>query len=107
MPGGIVVADDVFNQQWPDVASARSTTSAATAGWCRSIGYNKTLFTQPEYAARYRDALAAGFAKSRLTAAFPEKSFAGDQVVILVAVAQDAAHSPDQPPGPQGAKLVY
>ena len=92
-PGGIVIADDVFNQQWPDVC-------VGTIDYLRGgaalvpfgIGYNKTLFTQPEYAARYRAALATGFEKSRLTAAFPEKSFAGYEVVILVAVPKTPAH---------------
>jgi hypothetical protein len=91
--GGIVIADDVFNQQWPDV-------SVGTLNYLRGggtlvpfgIGYNKTLFAQPEYAARYRDALAAGFEHSRLTAAFPEKSFAGHAVTILVAVPKTPAH---------------
>ena len=83
----------MFNQQWPDICVGH-------AGYLRGggklvpfgIGYNKTLFTQPEYAARYRDALAAGFESSRLTAAFPEKSFAGHEVVILVAVPRTPAH---------------
>ncbi|BDX33840.1 hypothetical protein TUM20985_43870 [Mycobacterium antarcticum] len=92
-PGGIVIADDVFNQQWPDVC-------VGTLDYLRGggtlvpfgIGYNKTLFTQPEFAARYRAALVKGFAKSRLTATFPERSFDGHEVVILVAIPKTPAH---------------
>lgn len=92
-PGGIVVADDVFNQQWPDVCVGTIDYLRGDGGLVPfGIGYNKTLFTQPEYAARYRDALVAGFAKSRLTAAFPDKSFVGHEVVILVAVPKTPAH---------------
>jgi hypothetical protein len=92
-PGGIVIADDVFNQQWPDVCVGTLDYLRGDGGLVPfGIGYNKTLFAHPDYAARYRSALVAGFEHSRLTAAFPEKSFEGHEVVILVAVPRTPAH---------------
>ncbi len=49
--GGIVIADDVFNQQWPGVAVGTLKYLADGAKLVPfAIGFNKTLFTQPEYA---------------------------------------------------------
>lgn len=65
-PGGIVIADDVFNDQWPGVADGtyefleqdRSVVPFA-------IGFNKVLFSTPDHADRYRVIL-SGLARRRL-----------------------------------------
>lgn len=60
-PGGIVIADDVFNQQWPGVAvgTLKYLDDGATLVPF-AIGFNKTLFTHPDYADFYRSELSAG-----------------------------------------------
>jgi hypothetical protein len=57
-PGGIVIADDVFNQWWPGVAIG--TFRYMEQGTLRpfAIGFNKVLFSSPEYADYYREELA-------------------------------------------------
>jgi hypothetical protein len=57
-PGGIVVADDVFNAEWPSV-------SVGTLRYLNfggslvpfAIGFNKVYFTDPDHASAYRDVL--------------------------------------------------
>ena len=83
--GGIVIADDVFNQQWPGVAVGHSEVPRRRRqARARSlIGFNKVFFTQPEFCdvlprpARFRRA-AASCASSRATV------FAGHDVALFV-----------------------
>jgi hypothetical protein len=57
--GGIVLLDDCFNGAWPGVAEGAwrylGTTNRNLVPF--AIGFNKTLFTAPEWAARYADAV--------------------------------------------------
>src|SRR5262249_8717385 len=60
--GGIVIADDIFNQEWPGVL-------AGTLRYLNhggrltpfAIGFNKVFFALPEYSEFYRSALRAHF----------------------------------------------
>jgi hypothetical protein len=90
--GGIVIADDVFNEQWPDVCVGTLKYLENPEVVPFAIGFNKTLFTQREYAAGYRDALAAHFQDRYLSAAFPGKRFAGHEVVVIIPVPRTPAH---------------
>ncbi|MGV0715352.1 class I SAM-dependent methyltransferase [Mycolicibacterium sp. XJ662] len=53
--GGIVIADDVFNQQWPGVAvgTLRYLQEGARLAPFL-IGFNKVFFAQPDYCGLYR-----------------------------------------------------
>lgn len=90
--GGVVIADDVFNQQWPGVCVG--TVHYLEQGGALVpfyIGYNKVLFTQPEHAARYRRVLDADYAGKTMTAVF-ESTFVGHPVSILVPVPKHPVH---------------
>ncbi len=90
--GGVVIADDVFNQQWPGVCVG--TVHYLEQGGALVpfyIGYNKVLFTQPEHADRYRRTLDAAYAGKTMTAIF-ESTFVGHTVSILVPVPKHPAH---------------
>ncbi|WP_241473500.1 class I SAM-dependent methyltransferase [Mycolicibacterium neoaurum] len=90
--GGVVIADDVFNQQWPGVCVG--TVHYMEQGGALVpfyIGYNKVLFTQPEHAARYRQALDAAYSGRTMTAVF-ESSFVGHPVSVLVPVPKHPVH---------------
>jgi hypothetical protein len=90
--GGVVIADDVFNQQWPGVCVG--TVHYLEQGGALVpfyIGYNKVLFTQPEHAASYRRALDAVYADKTMTAIF-ESTFVGHPVSILVPVPKHPIH---------------
>lgn len=58
-PGGIVIADDVFNEWWPGVATG-TLRYMQEQGSLRpfAVGFNKVFFSSPEYAGFYRDTLA-------------------------------------------------
>ncbi|MBJ7339068.1 class I SAM-dependent methyltransferase [Mycolicibacterium sp.] len=84
--GGIVIADDVFNQQWPGVAVGTLKYLEDGAKLVPfGIGFNKTLFTQPEYAEYYRTELESAFAGS-LRIQSDSTVFAGHPVVYLAPV---------------------
>ena len=84
--GGIVIADDVFNQQWPGVAvgTLKYLDDGATLVPF-GIGFNKTLFTQPEHAEFYRNELESAFTGSLRIQSF-STVFAGHPVVYLAPV---------------------
>ena len=90
--GGIIIADDVFNEQWPEVCvgTLKYLEDADVVPF--GIGFNKTLFAQRAYAAGYRDALAAHFRDRYLSAAFTGKQFAGHEVVVVIPVPRTPAH---------------
>jgi hypothetical protein len=90
--GGIIIADDVFNEQWPEVCVGTLHYLEEADVVPFAIGFNKTLFTQRSHAAGYRDALAAHFRERFLTAAFPAKSFAGHEVLVVIPVPRTPAH---------------
>ena len=82
--GGVVIADDVFNSQWPDVCVGTLQFLADADLVPFGIGFNKTLFTQSRHAHSYRQALRSRFDGYRFAAL--DKSFAGYDVVSLVKV---------------------
>jgi hypothetical protein len=81
--GGIVIADDVFNQDWPGV-------STGTLRYMESggelvpfaIGFNKVCFSTQEYSQMYRDILRREFA-SRYLVLTKSSEFAGHEVLII------------------------
>jgi hypothetical protein len=84
--GGVVIADDVFNQQWPGVAVG--TIHYLEQGGALApfyIGFNKVLFAHPDHADRYRRAVDEAFADKTMTAVF-DSVFGGHQVGVLVPV---------------------
>lgn len=84
--GGIVIADDVFNQQWPGVAVGTLKYLDDGAKLVPfGIGFNKTLFTQPAYAEYYRTELESAFAGS-LRIQTDSTVFAGAPVIYLAPV---------------------
>ncbi|MBI3213490.1 MAG: class I SAM-dependent methyltransferase [Mycobacterium sp.] len=83
-PGGVVIADDVFNQHWPGVSVGTLRyleDGAALAPFF--IGFNKVFFTQPGYCEKYRTALASAFT-GKLRVDVNESVFAGHPVGVLV-----------------------
>ncbi|MEU0495638.1 class I SAM-dependent methyltransferase [Mycobacterium sp. NPDC006124] len=56
--GGILIADDIFNQQWPGVAVGTMKYMADGAKLAPfAIGFNKVFFSQPEHCDVYRKEL--------------------------------------------------
>lgn len=57
--GGIVIADDVFNEWWPGVASGTLRYMQQDGSLQPfAVGFNKVFFSSPEYVGFYRDTLA-------------------------------------------------
>lgn len=84
--GGVVIADDVFNQQWPGVAVG--TVHYLEDGGALVpfyIGFNKVLFAHRSHAPIYRQALDEHYSGRVMTAVF-ESVFAGHPVGVLVRV---------------------
>jgi hypothetical protein len=84
--GGIVIADDIFNQQWPGVAVGTLKyldDGAKLAPF--AIGFNKVFFTQPEFCDFYRAKLDSAFTGG-LRIQADTTVFAGHQVVYLAPV---------------------
>jgi hypothetical protein len=81
--GGIVIADDVFNQDWPGV-------STGTLRYMESggklvpfaIGFNKVFFSNSEYSEIYRDVLRSKF-EGRYLVLTKSSEFAGHEVLII------------------------
>ena len=89
--GGIVIADDVFNEYWPGVATGTLrylSDGAKLAPFL--IGFNKVFFTHAEYSEFYRAEVESALdGKLRLATASSE--FAGHEVALVA---------------PQGAKDI-
>ncbi|MGF9759627.1 class I SAM-dependent methyltransferase [Microvirga sp. 0TCS3.31] len=80
--GGVVIGDDVFNQQWPGavegtLAYLDKSDDVVPFG----IGFNKVLFTHREYADDYRNALIA--LAGRRFWRHKESEMRGHQVVVM------------------------
>jgi hypothetical protein len=57
-PGGIVVADDVFNAEWPSVSVGTLRYLDAGAALVPfAIGFNKVYFTDEAHAVRFRETI--------------------------------------------------
>ena len=81
--GGIVIADDVFNQDWPGVATGTLRYMASGGKLVPfAIGFNKVFFGAPEYSQRYRDSLRREFA-DRYLVLTKSSEFAGHEVLII------------------------
>jgi hypothetical protein len=84
--GGIVIADDIFNQQWPGVAVGTLKyldDGAKLAPF--AIGFNKVFFTQPEFCDYYRAELDTAFTGG-LRIQSDSTVFAGHPVIYLAPV---------------------
>jgi methyltransferase family protein len=56
--GGILIQDDFFNEEWPDVATATLRYFSQPRGIVPfAVGGNKVMFSHPEYAVKYRTVL--------------------------------------------------
>ncbi|MGE2725525.1 class I SAM-dependent methyltransferase [Mycolicibacterium pulveris] len=83
--GGIVIADDVFNQQWPGVAVGTLRYLEDSGGARLApflIGFNKVFFTQPEHCGRYRAEVESAVA-GKLRLATGASVFAGHDVGLV------------------------
>lgn len=85
-PGGILIADDVFNQVWPGVSTG-TLRYMADGGKLAPflIGFNKVFFTFPEYADTYRAAVREHF-RRRLSIEMKMSDFASHEVLIMTRV---------------------
>ncbi|OFJ55416.1 class I SAM-dependent methyltransferase [Mycolicibacterium grossiae] len=82
--GGVVVADDVFNQAWPGVAGGTMRYLDGDANLVPfAVGFNKVLFTQPEHVESYQGALVAQFEDRPWRLTHKRSTFAGHSVVVL------------------------
>jgi hypothetical protein len=66
--GGIVILDDVFNDEWPGVAVGTFRYLEGDGTLVPfAIGFNKTYLTDSAHASRYREAIRRGHGRRRLT----------------------------------------
>lgn len=82
--GGIVIADDVFNEHWPGVAvgTLRYLEDGAKLAPFL-IGFNKVFFAQPDYCEFYRTEVEFALA-GKLRLATGMSMFAGHEVGLVV-----------------------
>lgn len=81
--GGVVIADDVFNEQWPGV-------SVGTLRYLEDgaklapflIGFNKVFFAQPDYCEAYRTAVESAVG-GKLRLGTGSSVFAGHEVGLV------------------------
>jgi hypothetical protein len=81
--GGIVVADDVFNEEWPGVSTG--TLRYLSEGGQLvpfAIGFNKVFFASPDHAEYYRRILQSTF-ESRYLLFVKTSDFAAHEVLII------------------------
>jgi hypothetical protein len=82
--GGIVIADDVFNEHWPGVSVGTLRYLDGEANLEPFfIGFNKVFFTQRQYCDEYRMLVESAFDR-RLRMGVRESIFAGYQIGLLV-----------------------
>ena len=81
--GGIVIADDVFNEYWPGVATGTLRYLGDGAKLVPFlIGFNKVFFTHAEYSEFYRGEVASALA-GKLRLATADSDFAGHEVTLI------------------------
>jgi hypothetical protein len=81
--GGVVIADDVFNEMWPGVAVGTLRylqNGAALAPF--AIGFNKVFFAQPEYIEIYRRAVESK-CKETIRISKYNSTYAGHEATLL------------------------
>lgn len=82
--GGVVIADDVFNEQWPGVAvgTLRYLEDGAKLAPFL-IGFNKVFFAQPDYCEAYRAAVESAV-DGKLRLGTGSSVFAGHEVGLVL-----------------------
>jgi hypothetical protein len=81
--GGIVIADDVFNEYWPGVVSGTLRYLADGAKLVPFlIGFNKVFFTHAEYGEFYRSEVESALG-GKLRLATAPSEFAGHDVALI------------------------
>lgn len=81
--GGIVIADDVFNAEWPGVCVGTLSYLDTRPGLVPFvIGFNKVCFTHEAHAPRYRDAVRRAHS-GRWRSAHKTSVFHGSEVEVL------------------------
>jgi hypothetical protein len=84
--GGIVIADDVFNPQWPGVVAG--TFRYLDGGGALipfAVGFNKVFFTTADHALHYRLAIRDAF-RNRFGIEHKASSMLGHEVEVLFAI---------------------
>jgi hypothetical protein len=82
-PGGIVIADDVFNQYWPGVATGTLRYMEQGGQLVPfAIGFNKVFFAAPKYAAEYRAIIERDLG-NRYLIFLKTSEFASHEVVVI------------------------
>jgi hypothetical protein len=80
---GIVIADDVFNQYWPGVATGTMRYLHEGGGLVPfAIGFNKVFFCFPDYADYYRSKLRESF-QDRYLLVVKSSEFAMHDVIVI------------------------
>jgi hypothetical protein len=85
-PGGVVVADDIFNEEWPGVSTG--TLRYLNEGGKLipfAIGFNKVFFALADYSEYYRNILEEKFGSRYLVSA-KTSEFAEHEVLIITRV---------------------
>jgi hypothetical protein len=89
--GGIVIADDIFNQEWPGVSVG--TFRYLDEGGVLlpfAVGFNKVFFARAEFVQCYRDALQQAFSNRFLTSV-RTADFGKNEVAIIARVPRTPA----------------
>jgi hypothetical protein len=82
-PGGIVIADDIFNQYWPGVATGTLRYMEQGGQLVPfAIGFNKVFFATPPYAAEYRAVIERDLGNKYLIF-LKTSEFASHEVVVV------------------------
>jgi Methyltransferase domain len=81
-PGGVVIADDVFNERWPGVSvgTLRYLEHGGLAPF--AIGFNKVFLTQPEYVGLFQQAIEHK-CDHTVRIALEYSTYAGHKVALL------------------------
>lgn len=84
--GGIIVADDVFHQEWPGVMTGLIRYLNQDPKLVPfAIGFNKVLLTNPEFVVPYQRAVEVAFSDRYLTSV-KESEFFGNHVSVVARV---------------------
>lgn len=86
VPGGVIIADDVFHQEWPGVMTGLIRylhEDPKVAPF--AIGFNKVFLTTPEFVEHYQRAVDAAFSERYLTSVKGSEFF-GNHVSVVARV---------------------